>query len=167
MLRSITPLLDFYESKKVRIEIEKGDNDQLNVLIQNMMPLDSKEKDEAVQILKPAITSPLILKGTLEQLESGMAAALQQFVQTLTELTTDLQCNLADIQAQADKAKEKAATAASKRGKKPAGKTPFNSGNKSASKATAPKAVASNPAKEAEPEPAEPAQPEVSVDDLF
>ena len=136
--------------------MKKSDNDQFNVLIQNMMPLDSKEKDEAVQVLKPVISSPLILKGTLEQLENGMPAALQQFVQTMTELTTDLQCNIANIQAQADKAKQKAATAASKRAKKPA----------ATSKPTSPKPKTSATSGE-QPAETKPAQPEVSVDDLF
>ncbi len=161
MLRNISPLLDLCESKKVRIEIERGEDGLFNVLVQNMVALDNKEKDEAVKILKPAISTPLLLKGSLEQLESGLPAALQEFVQAMQELTTDLQCNLDAIKDQAEKAKSKAASAASKRTKKPAVKTPIGgAANKAPSTSSNDKAESKEPEKvqeETKPTPIPPA----------
>lgn len=160
MLKSTVNLLDLCGVKKIRIEVERREDGLINVLLQNMASVDIKEKDAALNFLKPALNTPLILTGSLEQLESGMSKAIEQYLQAMTEVSNDLQCNLNDIQAQTEKAKQKAATAASKRGKKQAAKPFAAIGNKPA---TTPTESSENKALEK----VEPEKLEVSVDDLF
>ncbi|WP_422452233.1 hypothetical protein [Endozoicomonas sp. ALC066] len=180
MLTNLLPLFELCHSKKIRIEIEPSDGGIINVAIQNMLPVDGSDKDGAALALKPVLSSPLLLSGTVEQLESGLPQAINEYVRTLREVSNDLQCNLKAIKVEAEKAKEKAALAAKNRGKKATKKpapTPIGAkanerasdtgGSQETQASPAPVAVKSESVESQPVQVAQPKQPSLNPDQLF